>query len=63
MMWSNQGSPGIIDIVPESTGFSVCIEELAMPEIGAFKLTTSPFRRPRQGHGADYCKSGISICK
>jgi len=48
MMWSNQGSPGIIDIMPESTGFSVCIEELPMPEVGSFALTTSPFRRPRQ---------------
>ena len=58
MMWSNQGTPGIIDIVPESTGFSVCIEELAMPEIGAFKLTTSPFRRPRQDMALTTAKAG-----
>ena len=58
MMWSNQGTPGIIDIVPESTGFSVCIEELAMPEVGSFALTTSPFRRPRQDMALTFAKAG-----
>ena len=58
MMWSNQGSPGIIDIMPESTGFSVCIEELPMPEVGSFALTTSPFRRPRQDMALTSAKAG-----
>ena len=58
MMWSNQGTPGIIDIIPESTGFSVCIEELPMPEVGSFSLTTSPYRRPRQDMALTFAKAG-----
>ena len=58
MMWSNQGTPGIIDIIPESTGFAVCIEELPMPEVGSFSLTTSPYRRPRQDMALTFAKAG-----
>ena len=58
MMWANQGTPGIIDIVPDSTGFCLCIEELPMPEVGAFSLTTSPFRRPRQDMALTTAKAG-----
>lgn len=58
MMWSNQGTPGIIDVEPESTGFSVCIEELAMPAVGTFSLTTSPYRRPRQDMALTTAKAG-----
>ena len=47
MMWACDSTPGIIDLVPESTGFSICIETLPMPEPGAFSLTVSPFSRPR----------------
>ncbi|GLQ35892.1 aminotransferase [Amylibacter marinus] len=58
MMWANQGTPGIIDIEPENTGFCVCIEELPMPEIGAFSLTVSDFRRPRQDMALTTAKAG-----
>lgn len=58
MMWAKEGTPGIIDIDPESTGFSICIEELPLPEIGSFSLTTSPFRRPRQDMALTTAKAG-----
>ncbi len=58
MMWSKQGTPGIIDVEPESTGFALCIEELPMPAIGTFSLTTSPFCRPRQDMAMTEAKAG-----
>ncbi len=57
-MWSKQGTPGIIDVDPESTGFALCIEELPMPTIGTFSLTTSPFCRPRQDMAMTEAKAG-----
>lgn len=47
MMWARDSTPGIIDLVPESTGFAICIESLPMPQPGAFSLGVSPFCRPR----------------
>ncbi|MFN3953448.1 MAG: branched-chain amino acid aminotransferase [Pararhodobacter sp.] len=47
MMWARDSTPGIIDLVPESTGFALCIETLPMPAPGNFSLTVSPFSRPR----------------
>lgn len=47
MMWATQSTPGIIDLVPESTAFAICIETLPMPEPGSFSLTVSPYSRPR----------------
>lgn len=47
MMWATDSTPGIIDLVPESTNFALCIETLPMPEPGAFTLTVSPYCRPR----------------
>ncbi|KPQ07777.1 MAG: branched-chain amino acid aminotransferase [Rhodobacteraceae bacterium HLUCCA12] len=47
MMWACDSTPGIIDLVPESTGFSICIEALPMPQPGSFSLTVSPYFRPR----------------
>ncbi len=47
MMWSRDSSPGIIDALPEATGFAICIEALPMPQPGAFSLTVSPYCRPR----------------
>jgi branched-chain amino acid aminotransferase len=47
MMWATDSTPGIIDLVPESTNFALCIETLPMPETGAFSLTVSPYCRPR----------------
>lgn len=47
MMWACDSTPGIIDLVPESTGFAICIETLPMPEPGSFSLTVSPYSRPR----------------
>ncbi len=46
MMWAIENGTGIIDFVPESVGFAVCIEELPMPEPGNYSLTVAPFRRP-----------------
>lgn len=47
MMWACDSTPGIIDLVPESTEFALCIETLPMPEPGDFSLTVSPYFRPR----------------
>jgi branched-chain amino acid aminotransferase len=47
MMWARDSTPGIIDLVPDSTGFAICIESLPMPQPGAFSLGVSPFCRPR----------------
>lgn len=58
MMWAKQGTLGIIDIEPDQTGFAVCIEELPIPEIGSFSLTTSPYRRPRQDMALTTAKAG-----
>jgi branched-chain amino acid aminotransferase len=46
MMWSREGSPAIIDALPESTALAICLEELPMRAPGPFALTVSPFRRP-----------------
>ena len=58
MMWSKEGTLGIIDVDPTSTGFSICIEELPMPKIGTFFLTVSPFCRPRQDMALTTAKAG-----
>jgi branched-chain amino acid aminotransferase len=58
MMWSKEGTHGIIDVDPASTGFSICIEELPMPKIGTFALTVSPFCRPRQDMAMTEAKAG-----
>ncbi len=58
MMWSRESSPGIIDATPESTGFAVCIEALAMPDPGGFSLTVSPYCRPRPDMALTEAKAG-----
>ena len=58
MMWARESTPGIIDAVPESTGFAICIEALQMPEPGAFSLTVSPFCRPRPDMATTEAKAG-----
>ncbi|MFN7002142.1 MAG: branched-chain amino acid aminotransferase [Roseinatronobacter sp.] len=58
MMWSCDSTPGIIDAVPEATGFAICIEALAMPEPGAFTLTVSPYCRPRPDMALTEAKAG-----
>ena len=58
MMWSRDSAPGIIDAVPESTGFAICIEALPMPEPGAFSLTVSPYCRPRPDMALTEAKAG-----
>jgi len=58
MMWSREGTPGIIDIDPESTGFAVCIETLPMPEPGDYSLTVSPYCRPRPDMAMTEAKAG-----
>lgn len=46
MLWSREGSPAIIDALPDSSAFALCLEEVPMPPPGRFALTVSPFRRP-----------------
>lgn len=58
MMWSRESTPGIIDAVPEATGFAICIEALPMPEPGAFTLTVSPYCRPRPDMALTEAKAG-----
>jgi len=58
MMWSRDSAPGIIDVVPENTGFSICIEALDMPSVGGFSLTVSPFCRPRPDMSVTEAKAG-----
>ncbi len=58
MMWATESTPGVIDLEPDSTAFCVCIEEMAMPEIGAFSLTVAPFCRPRQDMALTEAKAG-----
>lgn len=58
MMWATESTPGIIDIDPDSTAFSVCIETLPMPAIGSFSLTVAPYCRPRQDMALTEAKAG-----
>ncbi len=58
MMWAREGTPGIIDIDPGSTGFAVCLETLPMPEPGDFSLTVSPYCRPRPDMALTEAKAG-----
>jgi branched-chain amino acid aminotransferase len=58
MMWAQDSAPGIIDLVPESTAFAICIEALAMPEPGDFALTVSPYRRPHPDTAMTEAKAG-----
>jgi branched-chain amino acid aminotransferase len=58
MMWACDGSPGIIDLDPASTAFSICIEELPMPSIEGFSLTVAPYCRPRQDMALTEAKAG-----
>ena len=58
MMWATESTPGIIDLVPESTAFSVCIEAMPMPTPGAFSLTVAPYCRPRQDMALTEAKAG-----
>ncbi|MDC0736812.1 branched-chain amino acid aminotransferase [Cognatishimia sp. SS12] len=58
MMWATESSPGIIDLVPDSATFSVCIEELPMPKPEGFSLTVAPFCRPRQDMALTEAKAG-----
>jgi len=58
MMWARDSAPGIIDLVPDSTAFAICIEALPMPEPGAFALTVSPYRRPHPDTAMTEAKAG-----
>jgi branched-chain amino acid aminotransferase len=58
MMWAQDSAPGIIDLVPESTAFAICIEALAMPQPGGFALTVSPYRRPHPDTAMTEAKAG-----
>ncbi len=58
IMWARDSAPGIIDFVPESTEFALCIETLPMPGPGAFSLTVSPFCRPRPDMALTEAKAG-----
>lgn len=58
MMWARDSAPGIIDLVPDSTAFAICIEALPMPEPGGFTLTVSPYRRPHPDTAMTEAKAG-----
>ncbi len=58
MMWSRDGSPGVIDLDPESTAFCICIEAMPMPVPGEYALTVSPFCRPRPDMALTEAKAG-----
>ncbi|WP_137389080.1 branched-chain amino acid aminotransferase [Rhodoligotrophos defluvii] len=58
MMWSRDGGPGVIDLNPDSTGFAICLEDMPFPPIGAYSLTVSPYRRPRQDMAVTEAKTG-----
>lgn len=58
MMWATESAPGIIDLEPESTAFSVCIETLPMPAPGTFSLGVAPYCRPRQDMALTEAKAG-----
>jgi branched-chain amino acid aminotransferase len=58
MMWSCDGSAGLIDLDPDSTAFSLCIETLAMPSIDGFSLGVAPFTRPRHDMALTEAKAG-----
>lgn len=58
MMWSCDGSPGVIDLDPESTAFCICIESMPMPQPGDYSLTVSPFCRPRPDMALTEAKAG-----
>ncbi len=58
MMWARDSTPGIIDVVPDSTAFALCIETLPMPEPGAFSLGVSPYCRPRPDMALTEAKAG-----
>ncbi|MFN4058138.1 MAG: branched-chain amino acid aminotransferase [Roseinatronobacter sp.] len=58
MMWARDSTPGIIDVVPDSTAFALCIETLPMPAPGAFSLGVSPYCRPRPDMALTEAKAG-----
>lgn len=58
MMWSTAGAPGLIALDPESTAFSICIEDMPMPEIGAYALGVSDYVRPRADMAITSAKAG-----
>lgn len=48
MIWPTDSGPAILDPLPESTRFAVCLEALPLREPGPMPITVSPYRRPRQ---------------
>lgn len=46
MLWSREGSAGIIDAIPESSALAICLEEIPLHPSGPYTLTVSPYRRP-----------------
>lgn len=58
MMWACDSTPGIIDVVPDSTAFALCIEALPMPRPGSFSLGVSPYCRPRPDMALTEAKAG-----
>jgi len=48
MMWAKSGSPGLIDVAPDSAEFCICLEEYPLAKVGNYSLTVSDFRRPHQ---------------
>ena len=46
MCWSLEGGPAVVDAVPESTAFALCLEEAEIPPFIGITLTTTSFIRP-----------------
>lgn len=46
MIWSTGSLASILETDPETVRFAICIEAIAMPDVGNMALTVSPYRRP-----------------
>ena len=61
MMWSRDSAPGIIDVVPENTGFSICIEALDMPSVGGLFADRLAVLPPTPRYGGDRGQGGCAL--
>lgn len=58
MMWSREGTSGIVEPDPDSTGFALVLEDLPMPAPDGITLTVSPYLRPHPMAALTESKSG-----
>lgn len=57
MYWSREGDASAVLGDPDSTAFSLCIEEAAMGEPTGFSITTTRFTRPTLSTNLTNCKA------